>query len=174
MRDSEFDESWDDDAREIRGAILTESIEALNPKTAVSVRATTPVLEAVRVMNQRKVGCVCVTEPDRGGERLVGIFTERDVLTKAVVQKLDTTKVTVGELMTRDPETLTRRDKIAFALNKMHVGGYRHIPLLDGSKLSGVISIKDIAEFVVALFPEGVLNVPPDPNLGIPTRPDGG
>ena len=56
----------------------------------------------------------------------------------------------------------------------MHVGGFRHIPLVEAGRLTGIISIRDIAEFVVALFPDTVLNVPPEPRLGIPTRPDGG
>lgn len=173
MKESEFEDSYDD-VRTIRGAILTESIEALHPKPAVAVRPTATVGEAVKIMTAKKLGCVCVTEISGSTERLVGIFTERDVLTKVVEQGVDTRTKTVGELMTRGPETLTKRDKIAFALNKMHVGGYRHIPLVEGGRLTGIISIRDIADFVVALFPDTVLNVPPEPLLGIPTRPDGG
>ena len=76
--------------------------------------------------------------------------------------------------MTRNPETLTRNDQIAYALSMMHVGGYRHIPLVEDGKLTGIISLKDIAEFVVELFPDGVLNLPPRPSLGIPRELDGG
>ena len=136
----------------------------------VTVRPDETVQLAIARMNEENVGAVAVCE----GHKLVGIFTERDVLRKVVDQALDTKKTTVGEVMTRNPETLTARDKIAFALNKMHIGGYRHVPLVERGKLVGVISIKDIASFVVELFPDGVLNVPPEPSLGIPTRPDGG
>jgi predicted transcriptional regulator len=169
MTMNEFDDAYED-KQKLQGAIVTEPISALKPAIAVTVRPTTTVLEAVKIMNQKKCGCVCVTE----GDKLVGIFTERDVLTKVVEQALDTKKTTVDKVMTRNPETLMARDKIAFALNRMHVGGFRHIPLVEKGKLTGIISIRDIADFVVALFPDGVLNVPPDPSLGIPTRPDGG
>jgi CBS domain-containing protein len=169
LNPNEFDDAYED-RQKLRGAILTEEIASLGPQAPITVRPGATVHDAVAVMNEKKCGCVCVTENDR----LVGIFTERDVLTKVVGRGLDPKKVVVGELMTRNPETLTARDKIAFALNKMHVGGYRHVPLVEKGKLTGVISIRDIAEFVVALFPDGVLNVPPEPSLGIPQRPEGG
>ncbi len=167
---SEFEDSYDGDQETIRGAILTESIEALKPAVPVTIAPGGTVLDAVRLMNQRRVGCVCVAE----GTRLVGIFSERDVLRKVIEQGVDVRRTPVSELMTRNPETLTAQDKIAFALNKMHVGGYRHVPIVDRSgKLTGIVSIKDIAEFVVELFPEGVLNVPSDPKLGLHTSADG-
>src|SRR5207244_2824892 len=139
MKMSEFDDAYED-REKLHGAILTEAISSLNPAKAVTVRPSATVLDAVHLMNQKKCGCVCVTE----GEKLVGIFTERDVIRKIVEQGLDTKKTTVEKVMTRSPETLTARDKIAFALNKMHVGGFRHVPLVEHGKLTGIISIKDI------------------------------
>ena len=183
MNPSEFEDSYED-KQKIRGAVVTEPISALHPKTVATVRPNTTVMDAVHLMTQKKIGCVCVTENDK----LVGIFTERDVLRKVVQPGLDAKKTNVSEVMTKNPETLTTKDKMAFALNKMHVGGYRHIPIVDGNKLTGIIStgplspaelyfsptIRDIADFIVEMFPEGVLNIPPEPKLGIPTRPDGG
>jgi CBS domain-containing protein len=169
MNPSEFEDSYED-KQKIRGAVVTEPIAVLHPKQVATVRPNTTVMDAVHLMTTKKIGCVCVTENDR----LVGIFTERDVLRKIVQPGLDAKKTAVSEVMTRNPETLTAKDKMAFALNKMHVGGYRHIPIVDGNKLTGIISIRDIADFIVEMFPEGVLNVPPEPKLGIPTRPDGG
>ncbi len=168
MNPNEFEDSYDD-KQKIRGAIVTDPISVLRPKAPASVRPNTTVLDAVHLMTQKKIGCVCVTE----NEKLVGIFTERDVLRKIVEPGLDARKTLVSEVMTHNPETLTPRDRMAFALNKMHVGGYRHIPLVDGTKLVGVISVRDIADFIVEMFPEGVLNVPPEPKLGISTRREG-
>jgi CBS domain-containing protein len=168
MNPNEFEDSYED-KQKIRGAVVTEPIAALHPKPVATVRPNTTVLDAVHLMTAKKIGCVCVTE----NEKLVGIFTERDVLRKVVQPGLDAKKTPVSEVMTKSPETLTTRDKMAFALNKMHVGGYRHIPIVDGNKLTGIISIRDIADFIVEMFPEGVLNIPPEPRLGIPTRPDG-
>jgi CBS domain-containing protein len=166
---SEFDDAYLD-KETIKGAILTESISALNPKSPVCVAPGTTVLEAVQIMNRSHTGCVCVV--DR--KRLVGVFTERDILRKVIEAGLDVKKTLVNELMTVSPETLTLNDKIVFALNKMTVGGFRHVPIVEGGVLRGIVSIRDIAEFVVALFPAAVLNVPPDPAHERPARVDGG
>ena len=76
--------------------------------------------------------------------------------------------------MTRDPECLTPDDGIAYALNKMAVGGFRHIPLVDtqGSP-QGIVAMRDIVEYLVDLFPQGVLNLPPSPNLAIARTREG-
>jgi CBS domain-containing protein len=169
MNPSEFEDAYED-KQKIRGAVVTDPVSALRPKPVATVRPTTTVLDAVHLMTQKKIGCVCVTEHDK----LIGIFTERDVLRKVVEPGLDAKKTPVSQVMTLKPETLTPRDRMAYALNMMHVGGYRHIPIVDGEKLVGIISIRDITDFIVEMFPEGVLNVPPEPKLGIPTRPDGG
>lgn len=166
---SEFEDSYHD-KQELRGAILTETIRGLNPKSPVCVGPTTSVLEAVQIMNRSRTGCVCVVERNK----LVGIFTERDVLRKVIEPGLDVKKTPVNELMTRAPETLTLSDKIVYALNKMHVGGYRHVPIVEQGVLRGIISIRDIADFVVALFPDAVLNAHPDPSHERPGRADGG
>jgi CBS domain-containing protein len=171
MNPSEFEDSYED-KQKIRGAVVTEPIAALHPKPVATVRPNTTVFDAVHLMTAKKIGCVCVTEADRP-DKLIGIFTERDVLRKVVQPGLDAKKTPVSEVMTKNPETLTAKDRMAFALNKMHVGGYRHIPIVDGNKLTGIISIRDIADFIVEMFPEGVLNVPPEPKLGIPTKPEG-
>jgi CBS domain-containing protein len=168
MNPNEFDDAYEDRQR-IRGAIVTDPISTLRPKTVATVRPATMVLDAVHLMAQKKIGCVCVTENDK----LLGIFTERDVLTKIVEPNVDPRTTPISQVMTKNPDTLTPRDRMAHALNKMHVGGFRHIPLVEGGKLVGIISQRDIADFIVEMFPEGVLNVPYDPKLGIPTRPEG-
>ena len=79
-----------------------------------------------------------------------------------------------GPVMTRNPETLEPDNSIAFALNKMSVGGYRHIPIVEGDKPIGVLSVRDVVDFLVDLFPEDVLNLPPTPNNAITNSIDGG
>lgn len=97
-------------------------------------------------------------------ERLVGILTERDIL-KKVIGQLDLDSP-VGEIMTPNPETVGMDDGIAYALNKMHIGGYRHIPVLDRQdRPVGVVSMRDVVKFIVSQFPAAVLNVPPEPGL---------
>ncbi|MBI3074151.1 MAG: CBS domain-containing protein [Deltaproteobacteria bacterium] len=165
---SEFEDAYEDDEQQVRGAILTQPVRGLEPAEPVCVQATTTLREAVEAMNRVKAGCVLVT----GGERLVGILTERDIL-RHVVGKLDLDEP-VTSVMTKNPETVGMEHGIAYALNKMHVGGYRHIPIIDaGGRPVGIISVRDIVGFIVSLFPSAVLNVPPEPELGIP-RTEGG
>jgi CBS domain-containing protein len=75
--------------------------------------------------------------------------------------------------MTRDPETLGPDHSIAVATNRMHLGGYRHIPIVDpkGAPV-GIVSVRDIVDYLIGLFPQAVLNLPPDDS--IPVRVDGG
>jgi len=63
--------------------------------------------------------------------RLTGIFTERDVLTRVVGKDLDARRTALAGVMTRNPEALTARDRVAYAVNRMSVAGYRTIPLVD-------------------------------------------
>ena len=76
--------------------------------------------------------------------------------------------------MTPDPECLTPGDRIAYALNKMSVGGFRHIPLVDeDGRPVGVVAMRNIVDFVVDLFPGEVLNLPPSPGLSISREREG-
>src|SRR5690349_19973694 len=121
------------DDREIEATRLGASLTA-RPRRALPtlkqplrVARSLPIRQAEDLMNERGIGCVLVVEDGL----LSGIFTERDVLTKVlpVVRDLDNTPV--GVVMTPDPECLTLDDAIAYALNRMSDGGFRHIPLVD-------------------------------------------
>ncbi len=121
-------------------------------------------------MNENHTGCVLVQK----GGKLVGIFTERDVLNKVFFRE-DSRTVAVEAVMTKSPETLEADETIAFALNKMSVGGYRHIPIVEpGGKPVGVLSVRDIVDFLVDMFPEDVLNLPPSLDNAIARSRDGG
>ncbi len=168
MNMSEFDDAYDDQQR-IRGAILETPISELPLRDPILVCSASTVADAIKNMNDHHTGCVLV-EKDA---KLVGIFTERDVLTKGFF-RTDSHTASVESLMTPNPETLDPEDRIAFALNKMSVGGYRHIPIVDAGKPVGVLSVRDVVDFLVDLFPEDVLNLPPSPNNAITNSIDGG
>lgn len=142
-------------------AITTKAIGDLpSLKQAVCVAPSASIREAIEKMKSHRVGCVLVEKK----KRLVGVFSERDVLNKVAGQGVDIDRVKVSELMTRDPECLTLDDGVAYALNKMNVGGFRHIPLVDDSgKPVGVVAMRNIVDYIVHLFPEEVLNLPPSP-----------
>ncbi|MFQ5665355.1 MAG: cyclic nucleotide-binding/CBS domain-containing protein [Candidatus Binatia bacterium] len=149
-------------------AILHQPIRELATlKPAICVPAATSLRSAVQRMNQNSAGCVLVEDAGR----LVGIFTERDVLTKVVGGSADIDSTTVGALMTRDPEALSPDDRVSFALNKMSVGGFRHIPLVDDhGRPVGVVSMRDVVDYMVELFRAEVLNLPPEPGNIARTR----
>jgi len=138
-------------------AMLRAPISVLEPRAPIVVEPQTNVLEAITLMQSERVGCVLVTRANK----LKGIFTERDVLTGVAGEASEASKMPVRKLMTANPESLRLTDSIAYALNKMSVGGYRHIPLVDKSSAPvGVISVKDIINYIVRFFPKSVMNLP--------------
>lgn len=135
---------------EMEQAITRHSVSVLCPKSPVTAPPTISGRDAVMKMIQHKIGCLLIASD--GG--LEGIVTERDVLNKATpdVPALDRP---VTEFMTRNPETVTSRDSIAFALHAMDLGGYRHMPVVDDKgRPTGIISIRDILRFLCVRFAE--------------------
>ena len=149
------------EAIRLGAALLNEPIRALATlKPAIAVPPTVSVRDAITRMNEGRVGCVLIED----GGRLVGIFTERDVLTKVAGTDVDVDHEQVRALMTPDPECLRQDDRTAYALNRMTVGGFRHIPLVDEDGRSvGVVSMRNVVEYFVDVFRQEVLNLPPQP-----------
>ena len=142
--------------------LLSETIGSLSIAPALSVTLDAPLKRAVEMMQNEHIGCVLVV--DAAGV-LKGIFTERDLLNRVAGRGLDWAACKVADYMTAEPESLRADDRIVWALNLMAVGGYRHVPLTDAQgRATGVVSIKDIVGFIVDLFPDEVLNLPPDPH----------
>jgi CBS domain-containing protein len=140
--------------------MIREPIRLLNPRSPLALPPTATIADAVRTMREHRIGCLLVVENDR----LAGILTERDLLLKLERADLDRP---VRDLMTPEPEVLSPEDPIVYALNKMSVGGFRHVPLVDDDhRPVGVISVKDIVDYIVDFFPNDVLTVPPDPAQG--------
>ena len=109
----------------------------------LTVEAETPVVEVAQRMADRNVGAVLVLEAGR----LAGIMTERDLM-RAVARGLRDDAV-VSECMTRDPDTIAPDDTIDHAAVLMIHGGYRHLPVVDGDDVVGVLSIRDLLQVVV-------------------------
>lgn len=145
--------------RNLDSSTFQMPIKNLRIRRPISVSPTQTVAEAVKIMQEKHLGCVVVTEK----EKLVGIFTERDVLMK-IIGKKDSASTKVQEVMTQKPESFQPDDSIAFILNAMHVGGYRHVPIVDEQgKPLAVASVRDIVSFILDNFAEDVLNLPPEP-----------
>ena len=154
------------------GQVISEQpirmLTSLRDPVSIDVDATAG--DAINCMKSHHIGCVLVV--DNG--RLVGVFTERDVLRKIADTNSPPDSIPVRDVMTTDPECLTLDDSLAYALHHMSVGGFRHIPLVDQSgKPTGVIAMRAIVDFMVDLFPRQVLNLPPSPTHNIAREREG-
>ena len=148
--------------RVLDGAALREPVTVLQPATPICAEVGTTIGEVVRRMQEHRIGCVLIVSQ----QKLAGIFTERDLLLKVIGSELDFEKTPVDAFMTSAPEAIRPVDTIAFALNKMSLGGFRHVPVVDDNEHPvGIISLKDIADHIAEHFGAEVQNVPPEPAL---------
>ncbi len=121
-----------------RGQLLGESLDALGITPPETIEASADVDEAIRRMHDKGIDCVLVMQ----GDRLVGIFTDRDAVLKVAGQR--GAARAIGELMTHDPVVLRHDETIAVAINKMAVGGFRHIPIVEDGRPTGVVTARDV------------------------------
>ena len=127
-----------------RGRLLGLHLEALGAPAPNLIDAGASVDDAIARMQADGVDCLLVTE----GEALVGIFTDRDAILK--VAGADVGSRAVREYMTHDPVILRSGDPVAVAIHKMAVGGFRHVPIVDGGTPTGVVSARDVFRHLAA------------------------
>jgi CBS domain-containing protein len=116
---------------------MAEIIRRQNP---AMLPATATVREACSLMRDRRIGAVLVTGSDGG---LVGLFTGRDVVGRVVAEALDANATPLAVVMTPKPDTLGPAAGSIEALRRMQDGGFRHMPILDGAKIVGIVSFAD-------------------------------
>lgn len=118
----------------------TSVASIIRRRTLVAQPPTATVREAATMMADRGVGAVPVVQ----GRNLIGIFTERDILTRVVARGRSVERTRLQEVMTRRPETVATDCPIIEALDVMIVGGFRHLPVVRAGEVVGVISLRDI------------------------------
>jgi len=168
MGSSEFDEAYEDkpdrherEEESLGQAILSATIRDLDPKPAATVDDRATIERAIQLMIDQRLGGVLVEQDGR----LVGIFTERDLMRRVVAAGIALDR-SIEEVMTPEPETLRLDDGIAFALNRMTVGGFRNVPILgDEGEVVGILSQREVVDYIVSLLPTHVINLPPLPDL---------
>ena len=155
----EYSEALDGEFRKLEDALLSDEVRLLAPSEPVRVSPDTTVAEAVaRMVDNRRAAVVIV---DTTG-RLTGIFTERDLLTRVVGRGLDPKGTALSAVMTPNPEVLSLRDRVAYAVHCMSVAGYRTVPLVDADgKPIAIVTVSDVIRWIANLFPTTVLNLPP-------------
>jgi len=124
--------------------LMEEPISAVAGHEPILVTPETSVGEAVRLMKQRRIGCVLVVS----GGKLAGIFTERDLLLKLVGTDKALDGLPLRDYMTPGPETVEGADSLRIALNKMSVGGFRHIPVVAEGQVMGLVTAKDALKYI--------------------------
>ena len=125
-----------------------DSVSSVGTRTPVTVAPGTSVRAAIATMRDADVGCALVVE----GGKVLGIFSERDVLNKVTPRREAMLDRPVTEAMTADPVTVGADESVLVAINEMAVGGFRHLPLVgEGGELTGIISGRDILGYVAGL-----------------------
>jgi len=114
--------------------------DVINDQTLIKVAPRDTVRQAARLMRDKKIAAVLVME----GERLVGILTERDMTVRVVAAGLDAETTQVREIMTSDPDTLAPDDTASDAIRMMKSRNYRHLPVVEGGRVVGMVSVRDL------------------------------
>jgi CBS domain-containing protein len=115
--------------------VKDQNIHALTPEGTV--------LEAAKLMVKFDVGAIIVTGED---QKLAGIVTERDITRRVIAKGKDPKTVTVGEIMTKDPDTVGPDDSAIEALEIMRIRRYRHLPVVNEEKVVAMVSVRDLYE----------------------------
>lgn len=142
--------STDSQKTRVEQNLESRSLSLLNPVEPVSVSPTTPVRDVIKLLGEKNIGCVLVVWCDA----LVGIFSERDALMKIGHRFEKLANEPIRHFMTPTPETLSDQDSIAFALNRMAVGDFRHVPIEQDENPVGIVSVRDVLRYVTKQFPE--------------------
>jgi CBS domain-containing protein len=146
----------------------TDKVSAMQTEDYVCIEPSTQLPAAIEAMKKDEGGCAIVCE----GDRVVGIFTERDLLTKVVGEEVDLQSA-VRNWMSPVVSTLTREATIGDAVAMMNEKSFRNIPLVKEGKLVGSVSVFDVISYLAESYPKETMNLPPMPNQIMPSE-DGG
>lgn len=159
-------------ARTLGVDTLRAPVTVLETRPAITLGENATVQVAVELMNSAHIGAVLVVDADG---RLSGIFTERDVIRRVLPRREDLGTMPLSRFMTPHPDAVRTHDMVAYAMHYMHIGGYRHVPVVDDDhRPVTVVSVKDVVSYLADFFPEEVCNLPPDPASPVTLSQDGG
>ncbi len=112
--------------------------------SVVTVEPGISLREAVRVLSDNRIGALIVTD---GGKRVIGMLSERDIVRTLAQHGPAALDRSVDSIMTRNVITCTQADKVSDIMERMTTGRFRHLPVLEGDQLAGVISIGDVVKY---------------------------
>ncbi len=141
-------------------ALKTEKIRNLSTRKTVTIGKDKTLFEVLQRLQETKTGCAVILDDNK----VIGIFTEQDVLKRGILAKADP-QTPIEKLMTPNPKVLDRDDTLAVAIRLMHDGKYRHLPVVNHQReFLGLVSVRDIVFYLSENYPFEVLNQPPDPH----------
>jgi len=147
---------------DLESALVTIKLGDVVEHTPLVVDLNFSLAAVIEAMQRGDRGTALVVEAGK----LVGIFTERDVLMKVAGHPIDLAKSKVSAFMTPNPVTLPADSAVAYALNRMVLEGFRHIPLVnDDNRPVAEVSMRNLIEYLSDFFNRDVLNLPPDPHV---------
>lgn len=114
--------------------------DVVENQTIQTISGSASAREAAGIMAKHHISALLVTK----GDKLEGIFTERDLSVKIIAQGRDPEKTKIARVMTRNPVTLSPDDWAMNALTKMRELGFRHLPIVDGEQIVGMVSVRDL------------------------------
>ena len=153
----------------ISSKVFKQPIKTLKLPALLMLDKKSSVLDAIELMKKNKQGAVIITEKGK----VIGIVTERDIIRKVINEISDYKKTNITQIMTEDPVRLMEDDMIAHVIHNMHLGGYRHIPIVNQEdEPVSIVSIKHINSFVFAHFPKTIYNITSIPFRGKSKRED--
>jgi CBS domain-containing protein len=153
-----------------KGISPSDPLSTLTQEKFIVLNEQATLQDAIASMQKYHIGCILLEK----NNKITGIFTERDIVQNIVGNRHNLEKECVADYMTRSPDVLHLKDPIAFALNKMISGGYRHIPIVDKAKKPiGIIAMQDIINHLGDYFFDDIVNLPHNP-LRDQTQREGG
>ena len=158
------DQEWYDGLGHQEESEMKEAIKIQDPISAMTLSEPTIIdlgtnlRHVLDKMQENKINCILTLEDGILG----GILTERDILLKVTGKGFDLDLTTIDEFITPNPESVTPDDPLAYALNKMYIGGFRNVPVVNDELYPiGIIGINDIIASIADYFHGDIINLPP-------------
>ena len=162
-QDLEDDQEWLEGLDSVDNPDMNEAVKIQDPISIMHlakpliVDLGTSLRHVLDTMQNNKRNCVVTLKDDKLG----GILTERDILLKVTGKGYDLDLTVIDEFITISPDYVTPEDPLAYALNKMHIGGYRNVPVVNDELYPiGIISITDIISTIAEYFHSEIINLP--------------
>ena len=162
-QDLEDDQEWFEGLDNLDKPDMNEAVKIQDPISSMHLEKPlivdlgTSLRHVLDTMQNNKRNCVVTLKNDKLG----GILTERDILLKVTGKGYDLDLTVIDEFITLSPDYVTPDDPLAYALNKMHIGGYRNVPVVNDELYPiGVISITDIISTIAEYFHSEIINLP--------------